>query len=720
MVFRRHYQGYLRMTKELKGLMVNRTDTEMNVLDAELSTTFDQFSPRAAEGDLSASMLGPAKSGQPTQARITREVLSSDSGFWARAFLIRAFEERLLRLFSEGKLFGTVHTCIGQEFSGIAVAENLIEGDLIVSNHRCHGHYLARTGDVNGLMAEVMGRTTGVCGGRGGSQHICGHGVYSNGIQGGMVPVGAGMALAQKIRETGNIVVEFIGDGTLGEGTVYETLNIISKWELPVLIVLENNLYAQSTSQRQTVAGEICDRARAFGITTYHGTTAWPRKLHAQMADTIREIRNTSRPAFFRVDTSRLMAHSKGDDDRPEEEVARYWEADPISRFTHAFPSRAVVLKKLAEDEINEAVELASSAAFAENGPEDPVPASSAVTWAPILPSAKERVVSRIYEALKTQLSSDPKVLILGEDIEGPYGGAFKVTKDLSSMFPGRVKNTPISEATIIGIGNGLAMAGLLPVCEIMFGDFLTLAADQIINHAAKFRWMYNDQVYVPLVIRTPMGGRRGYGATHSQCIEKHFLGVPGTRVLALNSRLDPCVVYASLFANNDRPALVIENKTLYAEYVGQEMIPGFRLECSDDHFPTIRIRAQAKPDVTLVCYGGCLQEVEKAADRLFEEHDLIAEILCPTQIYPLCIRPIVDSVLCSGRLLVVEEGQSFCGFGAEVIAGVQEAMTGAAVVARRLCAKPHPLAASKAAELESLPDAAKIVVAVVEMVIHV
>src|ERR1700687_3542943 len=122
------------------------------------------------------------------------EVLPANLEVWSRAFLIRSFEERLLQLFSQGKLFGTVHTCIGQEFTGIAVANHLVDGDLIVSNHRCHGHYLARTGDVDGLIAEIMGRVTGICGGRGGSQHIYAGGVLSNGVQGGMVPVSAGLA----------------------------------------------------------------------------------------------------------------------------------------------------------------------------------------------------------------------------------------------------------------------------------------------------------------------------------------------------------------------------------------------------------------------------------------------------------------------------------------------------------------------------------------------
>ncbi len=654
--------------------------------------------------------------------RLNCEVLSRDSVCWSRAFLIRSFEERLLKLFSEGKLFGTVHTCIGQEFTGVAVASQLIPGDLIVSNHRCHGHYLARTADADGLMAEVMGRQTGICGGRGGSQHICAHGVFSNGIQGGMTPVSAGMALAQKLNRTGNVVVTFIGDGTLGEGTLYETLNIISKWDLPMMIVLENNLYAQSTSQQLTLAGDICARAEAFGIASFHGTTSSPRALQDLMAEAVALVREESRPAFFRIDTSRLMAHSKGDDDRPKDELAGYWSEDPITRFTEQFPEYAAELKRDAEAKIDTAVELASVAAFAENGVDEEVDLSAPV-WERTQIEGRERVVTRIYQALKQQMERDDRAFLLGEDIQGPYGGAFKVTKDLSQLYAGRVRNTPISEAAIAGIGNGLALMGMRPVCEIMFGDFMTLTADQIINHASKFKWMYNDQVTVPTIIRTPMGGRRGYGSTHSQCLEKHFLGIPGTRVLAVHPRFDPHEMYDRLFASIDRPTIVIENKTMYGEYVTHQTLQGFWVEHSNEEFPTTRIRSQAKPDVTVVCYGGMLHEAEKAADKLFDEHELIVEIICPLQLYPLNYRPILDSVQRSGHLFVVEEGQSFCGFGAEVVAALREASRGKsnepAFLTRRLGAKPHPLASSKHAEADSLPSADTIVAGVVELVSH-
>ena len=633
-----------------------------------------------------------------------------------QAFLIRAFEQKLLGLFSEGKLFGTVHTCIGQEFSGLAVCRNLQDGDLIFTNHRGHGHFLARTGDVNGLMAEIMGRKTGVCGGRGGSQHICSQGVFSNGVQGGIVPVSAGLALAQKLAKRGNIVAVFIGDGTLGEGVVYEAFNIASKWELPLLIALENNLYAQSTAQRQTLAGDICQRAEAFGIHSLMADTWALDGLFERAADAVEYVRAQSKPCFLRIDTYRLMAHSKGDDDRDPAEVKRYWSLDPLLACEQEYPEQAAGFKMRAQERVAAAVEDAEASPFTEAEPQE-APANRDVRWVPARIDSSDRVSGRIYQGLRQAMESDDRVILLGEDIESPYGGAFKVTKDLSALFPGRVRNTPISEAALVGIGSGMAMAGERPICEIMFGDFLALACDQIINHAAKFRYMYNGKVSVPVVIRTPVGGRRGYGPTHSQSLEKHFLGVPGTRVFALHHRYDPAAFYENLLQQIDRPTLVLENKVLYAKNVSSEAPQGFRWEHTDEQFPCTRLCPAASADITIVCYGGMLEEAEKAVDQLFEEHDVIAEIICPLQLYPLDLNPILESVRETRKLLIVEEGQGFCAFGSEVLAAIQESDPGLLTRSKRRSAPAHPIPSCKPLELDLLPGSDAIAASALEVV---
>jgi len=635
----------------------------------------------------------------------------------AKTVLIRAVEQRLLKLFSEGKLFGTVHTCIGQEWSAVAIADCLQEGDLIFSNHRCHGHYLARTDDVNGLVAEVMGKKSGMCGGRGGSQHICSKGFFSNGIQGGIAPVAGGLAFAQKLRAQGNLTVVFIGDGTLGEGVLYESLNIAAKWELPLLVVLENNSYAQSTSSAQTLAGDIAARAAAFGIETGLANTWNPAELLSKAAESANYVRQQQKPFFLQIDTYRLMAHSKGDDDRDPAEVARYWAIDAVHRFLQEETAESVQIQAEIEQRMEAAVSSALAAPFAEIDEADHDPQLFQFpSWIPSHSESKERVVVQIHDALRRNMAKDERIILLGEDIEGPYGGAFKVTKNLSQEFPGRVRNMPIGEAAIVGIGNGLALSGLRPVCEIMFGDFLALAGDQLLNHASKFRFMYNDQVRVPLVIRTPMGGKRGYGPTHSQSIEKHFMGLPGTRMLAIHHRYDPGLVYDQVFESIDRPTIIIENKLLYGTRVGEGVPDGWMLEHSKEQFPTTRMRPLDKPDVTILCYGGMLPDVEKAMEVLFDEHEVVCEVICPLQLYPLNLGPVAESIRQTKKLVVVEEGLSFAAFGAEVAAEMLEREPGTLKVFRRLSSPRLPIPACAPLEKQLLPGLEQIVATALEV----
>ncbi|MEJ7595822.1 MAG: thiamine pyrophosphate-dependent enzyme, partial [Planctomycetaceae bacterium] len=384
---------------------------------------------------------------------------------YSRAILIRAVEEQLLVLFSQGRLHGTVHTCIGQEWVGVAVAEHLKQGDFVFSNHRCHGHFLARTDDVEGLIAEVMGKRTGVCGGRGGSQHLCRDGFFSNGIQGGIVPVSAGLALAQKLRGSNNLTAVFIGDGTLGEGAVYETLNVASRWKLPLLIVLENNLYSQSTRQQETLAGGIGARAEAFDVPAYRADTWTPDSLLSVVETCVERIRRQEGPVFLQIDTYRLMAHSKGDDDRDAEEIAGYRERDPIHIFQQHFPDVAAGFAARFQVRIDAAVAAADISPLSDPLSEACFAAKSEnVGWLPASIVAPERSVALIRQSLERALQNDERVVLMGEDIESPYGGAFKVTQGLSHRFPDRVRNMPISESLIVGMGNGLALAGMIPV----------------------------------------------------------------------------------------------------------------------------------------------------------------------------------------------------------------------------------------------------------------
>jgi len=244
--------------------------------------------------------------------------------------LIRKFEEKLLDLFSSGKVSGTTHAYIGQEANAVGIFSVLNGEEVVFSNHRCHGHFLAYGGDPYLLAAEVMGKATGLVGGRGGSQHIQFKNFYSNGIQGGIVPVATGMALAEKYLKTNKIVLVFLGDGTFGEGIVYESFNIASLWKIPILYVVENNLYAQTTPIELAMSGNIKSRFQAFGIETIELNTTDVEVVQEGARQAVDAIKGSSSPFGLIIKTYRFSAHSKGDDYRDPKEIDYYKKSDPI------------------------------------------------------------------------------------------------------------------------------------------------------------------------------------------------------------------------------------------------------------------------------------------------------------------------------------------------------------------------------------------------------
>lgn len=335
-------------------------------------------------------------------------------------------------------------------------------------------------------------------------------------------------------------------------------------------------------------------------------------------------------------------------------------------------------------------------------------------------------VLEALNASLKRAFADDKRVYLLGEDILDPYGGAFKVARGLSSAYPDRVLTTPISEAGITGVAAGMAIRGLRPVVEIMFGDFITLIADQLVNHIAKFRWMYNEQVRVPMVIRTPMGGRRGYGPTHSQTLEKLFLGVPGIRVLAVCAYGDPGVLlYKSIIESQD-PILFIENKLLYLSKIHSEIdLSDFEIETLDRNISwhevtpayRLRIRQTPEPVATLVAYGHMAELAREAILQLAYQHEVFVELIIPTQLAPFDLEPVLTSLRSTQRLVVAEEGTRSMGWGAELIAQASQALGPQLNAVRRVAALDLPVPASGPLESAMLPDVEDVIRATMEIV---
>jgi TPP-dependent pyruvate/acetoin dehydrogenase alpha subunit len=255
-------------------------------------------------------------------------------------YQIRRFEEVVLEEFSHGHFSGTTHTYLGQEANAVGVISQLSKDDIVVSNHRCHGHFLAYGGDLRSLFAELMGKTTGVCGGYGGSQHLHWKNFYSNGILGGMLPVATGIALAEKIQNHNSVTIAFLGDGTLGEGVFYETLNFASLWQAPILFVLENNGIAQTTFVEQNTSGDIITRFLAFDIFTKQIDSSDVLEIKSIAGNLIKQVRTSQSPRALIINTHRFGPHSKGDDTRPFDLLTKIkQDRDPLiihgSRLTH-------------------------------------------------------------------------------------------------------------------------------------------------------------------------------------------------------------------------------------------------------------------------------------------------------------------------------------------------------------------------------------------------
>jgi 2-oxoisovalerate dehydrogenase E1 component len=314
-------------------------------------------------------------------------------------------------------------------------------------------------------------------------------------------------------------------------------------------------------------------------------------------------------------------------------------------------------------------------------------------------------------------MKKESKTILIGEDIKYPYGGAFKISRDLSKLYPNQVIETPISESAITGFGIGLALMGYHPFVEIMFGDFITLCMDQIINHASKFYHQYNKQVKCPIVIRTPMGGRRGYGPTHSQSLEKFLIGIDNVKVIALNTLLDPYEIYETIFNDYEQPVIVIENKTDYNKHNSILELENYEITKSNEKYPTVKISPiNHKPDITIVTYGGSVSLIKKVVDEIFYEHELISEVFVISKLSPIEVDTILDSVNATKNLITLEEGKLEGGIGSEIISTIIEKVK-VRLNVKRIAAEMVPIPSPIVLESFVIPNEQKVISEISELI---
>lgn len=328
-----------------------------------------------------------------------------------------------------------------------------------------------------------------------------------------------------------------------------------------------------------------------------------------------------------------------------------------------------------------------------------------------------EKCFKTINHVIDMMMKQDERIYLLGEDILDPYGGAFKVYSGLSTKYRNRVITSPISEQALVGIANGMAIRGMLPILEIMFGDFMTLTFDQVFNHLVKFEGMYDSQISPRVIIRTPMGGYRGYGPTHSQSLEKFFVGIPNLAVYAL-SHLGPLrELLISIIEKETRPTLIIENKTLYSidnDLLENNSYNNFRTNVhwgkDGSYCISLSIYEGVDEDFTLITYGGVVLEVLKAVEELYFEHELLGKVIILTSLNSFDYSPALDSLKKSGCLITVEEGAGFFGIGNGIVSTICEnnfnLINKAPLV---ITAPPTFIPSSKILEKEMLPNKERI-----------
>ncbi|MBM4441393.1 MAG: dehydrogenase E1 component subunit alpha/beta [Candidatus Rokubacteria bacterium] len=635
---------------------------------------------------------------------------------------IRRFDERTVELFQSGLVKGTAHSYVGEEAVAAGAIATLREDDYIVGTHRGHGHCIAKGAAVDRMMAELMGRDTGYSRGLGGSMHIAdldANILGCNGIVAAGLPLGTGAALAAKLRGTDRVVIAFFGDGGANQGTVHESMNLAAVWKLPVIFLCENNQYALSTASKRTTAGEsIANRANAYGLPGVQVNGNDVLAVYEAVRTAVARAREGQGPTLIEAMTYRWGGHSMRanlPDYRTKDEERAWLERDPIASFKSALvddrratPMRLKELEEAVEVELDRAVEFATQSA------EPSVDILETSVYAPHVevltpeppPGARDLTMAdALNEAIRQEMERDDRVFVMGEDV-GLIGGIFQVTKGLRETFgEDRVRDTPISEPGFVGAGVGAAIAGLRPIVEIQIWDFIAMTMDQVVNQAAKFRFMLGGKPTVPLVIRGPQGGGIRLAAQHSQSLEAWFIHVPGLVVIAPSTPYDAKGLLAAAI-RDDNPVIFLEHKALYAT---RGFVPSDRYVLP---IGKAAIRREGT-DVTIVATQAMVARALAAADELAKE-GISAEVIDPRTLVPLDEATILASVRKTHRFVVVHEAVKRGGFGAELAALVSEkALDDLDAPIVRVAARAVPMPYNDTLERATIPSQQDIVDAV-------
>jgi 2-oxoisovalerate dehydrogenase E1 component len=558
---------------------------------------------------------------------------------------------------------------------------------------------------------------------------------------GAMIPVAAGCAFAQRRRGRGRIAINFIGDGGTSTGDFHEAMNMAAVWKLPLVLVIENNLYAFSTPVAQQYAAErLSDRAIGYGIAgeTVDGND--PDAMAEALERAVARARAGDGPTLIEAMLGRMRGHSEGDDSLkvvPPEELERYLAADPVPAYRRRLADEGAADEETLgelEARVAELVEAGIQKAL------DAPPPSPEVATRPVFaaaPGASRRdaaaaaeelpaatlsgtawgaggegaitYVEAINDALAEELERDGSVVLMGQDV-GVFEGAFRATRRLHARWPDRVLDTPIAESGTLGIAVGAALLGDRPVVEMQFSDFVSCGFNQIVNVAAKlfYRW----RVPCPIVVRLPSGGGVGAGPFHSQNPEGWFAHVPGLKIVCPATAVDAKALLKAAIRDPD-PVLFFEHKFLYRRV--KEALPAGDLVAEIGRARVVRLGRH----LTLVGYGVTTWTCLEAAAALAGD-GVEAEVIDLRTLVPYDEETVAASVRRTGRAVVVHEDVLTGGFGAEIAARLADAtFAWLDAPVRRVAHADRPSPYAKVLERELLPTKEKVLAAAREVLAY-
>ena len=630
--------------------------------------------------------------------------------------LIRAFEETVLELAGEGLVHGPAHSSVGQEGGAVGSAVGLRATDAVNGSHRGHHQFLAKalgyvapggldlqqlvTPDIatvlDKTLAEILGLARGFCKGRGGSMHLQWHdagALGTNAIVGGGVPLAAGNAFAQKRAGTSDLTVTYFGDGAVNIGSVLESMNLTSAWDIPLIFFIENNLYAVSTTvEEATGEPRLSGRGVGFAIPSFRVDGMDPLSVYLTMQKAEAYVRAGNGPAVIEAEVYRFF-HQNGAFPgsafgyRSKEEEESWRARDPLTMMADKMKALGLINDEIVASVRQQAQDAMSAVAdtLVEQDPEakpgvrrirpDLWPEASFVDVGvrgdlSELSGARTqersdytgemtdvRFVDAVAAVMDRNMSEDDRILVLGEDIHRLKGGTNGATKGLAEKFPGRILGTPISENAFTGLGGGLALDGRYrPVVEFMYPDFMWVAADQVFNQIGKARHMFGGESAVPLVLRTKVAMGSGYGSQHLMDPAGIFATAPGWRIMAASNPYDYVGMMNAALACDD-PVLMIEHVDLY---MTKGEIPAEGLDYQIPYGTASLVREGS--DMTVLTYMSMVNHTREALDATGIDADLVDLRFLDRA--SLDWATVGDSIRKTNNVLIVEQGAIGTSYG--------------------------------------------------------